>query len=68
MAKQKTAVNKYPHNLSKFTIVTDINSFEARGIRYLVYMPPTKDEDGIVIDIQTAKRYPIKLDKYLLYI
>ena len=46
MAKQKVskrAVNKYPHNLSKFTIVTDANSFEARGVRYLVYRAPTLD-------------------------
>lgn len=65
---KKKERKEYPHNLSKFTIVTDINSFEAYGIRYLVYMSPTTEEDGIVIDIQTAKRYPITLKKYLLYI
>ena len=32
MAKKKRAVNEYPHNLSKFTIVTDINSFVARDL------------------------------------
>ena len=68
MAKQKVAVNKYPHNLSKFTIVADINSFEARGVRYLVYEAPTLKEDGIIINIETGKRYPIKLDKYILYL
>ena len=68
MAKKKVTVNKYPHNLSKFTIVTDINSFEARGVRYLVYSAPTKKEDGIIINIESGQRYPINLEKYLLYV
>ena len=71
MAKQKVskrAVNKYPHNLSKFTIVTDANSFVAKGVRYLVYSAPTIEEDGIIINIETGQRYPINLKKYLLYI
>jgi hypothetical protein len=71
MAKQKVskrAANKYPHNLSKFTIVADINSFMAKGIRYLVYSIPAKDDEGIIINIETGVRYPIELKKYLLYI
>ena len=68
MAKKKVTVNKYPHNLSKFTIVTDVNSFKARGVRYLVYSAPTIEEDGIIINIETGQRYPINLKKYLLYV
>lgn len=65
---KKKVRKDYPHNLSKFTIVTDTNSFEAYGIRYLVYSAPTIEEDGIIINIETGQRYPINLKKYLLYI
>ena len=40
MAKKKVeskrAVNKYPHNLNKHTIITDRNSFEVKGERYTI--------------------------------
>ena len=65
---KKKVRKDYPHNLSKFTIVTDINSFVAYGIRYLVYSAPTIEQDGIIINIETGQRYPINLKKYLLYI
>lgn len=40
MAKKKEvskrAVNKYPHNLNKHTIINDTNSFEVKGERYTI--------------------------------
>ena len=71
MAKQKEskrAVNQYAHNLNKHTIVTDVNSFIAKGVRYLIYQVPTIDIDGILIELQEGTIHVITLDKYKKYV
>ena len=71
MAKQKEskrAVNKYAHNLNKHTIVTDANSFVAKGVRYLIYQVPTIDIDGILIELEEGTIHVITLDKYKKYV
>ena len=70
MAKNTTskrAVNKYPHNLHAATIVNDENSFESKGIRYLLYTVPTKEEEGIVIDISNADLHSFSLQAFKRY-
>ena len=54
--KQPLAVNKYKHNLNRYTIVNDKNSFEAKGERYLV-------NGEMIINIITKQVYPCEWDK-----
>ena len=71
MSKKKNnsvrAVNKYPHNLNKATIVNDQNSFEVKGVRYLLYEIPNMFKDGVVIDINTGERFVFPVGKFVEY-
>ena len=49
--QEPRAVNQYPHNLHKYTLVTDRNSFEAKGERYLL-------NGDTVINIRTGEIFP----------
>lgn len=49
--KSVRAVNQYKHNLHKYTIVTDRNSFESKGERYLI-------SGDNMINIQTKEIFP----------
>ena len=65
MAKSKVviwnpAINKYEHNLSVHTIVTDANSFEARGERYVL-------SGDYVINIRTKERHLTEWDRIKKY-
>ena len=58
----------YRHNLNSHTIVTDSNSFEVNGIRFLIYQTPSKNRrDGLVINIFTGELYPFSWEKYKQY-
>ena len=60
MAKKKIeakrAVNKYPHNLHKATILNDDNTILVKGVRYTI--------SGLnLINIETGQRYTTTWEK-----
>tara|TARA_Y100000310_G_C20062667_1_gene525709 strand:- start:298 stop:498 length:201 start_codon:yes stop_codon:yes gene_type:complete len=50
IVRQPDVKNQYDHNLSGHTIVTDANSFEAKGERYVL-------SGDYVINIRTKERH-----------
>ena len=52
----KTAKNKYKHNLNRHTIITDLNSFEVKGVRYLL-------SGDNIINIESKEVYKANWDR-----